>query len=213
MKKLNNKGFTLIELLAVITIMGILMLVAIPSISRTIENARRDTFAETAGKYLHAVRNSYIADELECQNENGAWAVASATPNGTYYFPICTNKSATGCFGIARVGGIYAGNELSNDTIQANTLDLMETGGKSSFGNADVVGYVKWEKSQDDKVHDKVTYSVYLIDTGYHGFGEEQQQAGLKRSNVSTQDPPTVVTAKNIPKVESGETAYACKLA
>ena len=32
MKKLNKKGFTLIELLAVITIMGILMLVAIPAV-------------------------------------------------------------------------------------------------------------------------------------------------------------------------------------
>ncbi|MBO5120172.1 MAG: prepilin-type N-terminal cleavage/methylation domain-containing protein, partial [Bacilli bacterium] len=29
----NNKGFTLIELLAVITIMGILMMVAIPTVS------------------------------------------------------------------------------------------------------------------------------------------------------------------------------------
>ena len=48
MKKMNSKGFTLIELLAVITIMGILMMVAIPSVSRTIEYSRRDTFANIA---------------------------------------------------------------------------------------------------------------------------------------------------------------------
>lgn len=41
---MNKKGFTLIELLAVITIMGILMMVAIPSVSRTIEKSRQDTF-------------------------------------------------------------------------------------------------------------------------------------------------------------------------
>ncbi len=62
----NSKGFTLIELLAVITIMGILMLVAIPAVTRTIENSRRDTFADIASEYINAVRNAVLADNIVC---------------------------------------------------------------------------------------------------------------------------------------------------
>ena len=62
MKKINNKGFTLIELLAVITILGILMMIAIPNVSRTIENSRRDTFADVAQSYINAVRTEVMAD-------------------------------------------------------------------------------------------------------------------------------------------------------
>jgi len=40
MKKLNNKGFTLVELLAVVAILVIIMLVAIPNISSSIERTR-----------------------------------------------------------------------------------------------------------------------------------------------------------------------------
>ena len=42
MKK--EKGFTLVELLAVIVIMAILLMVAIPAISKTLEDVRKRTF-------------------------------------------------------------------------------------------------------------------------------------------------------------------------
>ena len=47
----NNKGFTLVELLAVIVIMGILMMIAIPSITKTIEKSRKDSFVDIAKSY------------------------------------------------------------------------------------------------------------------------------------------------------------------
>ena len=40
MKKTNKKGFTLIELLAVIIILGVLMIIAIPSVTQYISNSR-----------------------------------------------------------------------------------------------------------------------------------------------------------------------------
>ena len=88
-KKLNSSGFTLIELLAVITIMGILMMVAIPAVSRTIENSRRDSFATIAQNYINTVRNSVMADELRCSNAAGLNKYADAKAEAT-----STNVSA-----------------------------------------------------------------------------------------------------------------------
>ena len=39
----NNKGFTLIELLAVIIILGILMIIAIPSVTKYITDSRKNS--------------------------------------------------------------------------------------------------------------------------------------------------------------------------
>ncbi len=52
MKK--EKGFTLIELLAVIIILGILMLVAIPSVTTYINSSRKSAYVDTALQYVKA---------------------------------------------------------------------------------------------------------------------------------------------------------------
>ena len=44
MKGLNKKGFTLIELLAVIIILGVLLLIAVPSVSKYITNSSKAFF-------------------------------------------------------------------------------------------------------------------------------------------------------------------------
>lgn len=165
MKSLGKKGFTLIELLAVITIMGILMLVAIPAVTRTIENSRRDTFADLGKTYINTIRNAVIADELKCGDTS-----VGATTAGTYYFKIGTK---------------------SDDTAYQQTADVMEKIGKSSWGSNDVKGYVKWVKEETvgagstGNVGFKTTYSVYLIDEGLHGMTETAEDS-ISRSSVKT---------------------------
>ena len=51
-KKKKKKGFTLIELLAVIIILGILMIIAIPSVSNYIIDSRKDALGTTINNYI-----------------------------------------------------------------------------------------------------------------------------------------------------------------
>ena len=58
----NEKGFTLIELIAVIIIIGVLMMVAIPSVTTLISNSRKEVYVSNAKKYIEQSKIKVVTD-------------------------------------------------------------------------------------------------------------------------------------------------------
>lgn len=89
LKKLETKlkkGFTLIELLAVIIILGILMIITIPSVTEYVNSSRKKAYVITAKEYVTAVRNKVNNLEYEFMDTDT-----------TYYVPIsCVNLEKGG---------------------------------------------------------------------------------------------------------------------
>ena len=98
------KGFTLIELLAVIIILGILMIIAIPSVTKYINDSRKSSYISTAKEIIVGARNLVNDGKLEMFDTNS-----------TYYIPTSciktenASKSPYGDFTQAYIGVTYDG--------------------------------------------------------------------------------------------------------
>ena len=55
---MNKKGFTLIEIIAVVVILGVIMFIAVPSISTYILGSRKDTYISDAKRFVNGAKTN-----------------------------------------------------------------------------------------------------------------------------------------------------------
>lgn len=130
-KEENQKGFTLIELLAVIVILGIIAVIAIPLIGNVISNAKDDSDLATARQVYDAARLYVIGEKGGDFKTAGNVAVSDIKSSGyldTIYLPSTKVEITGGSVNFNSTGQLAdtITNSTSND--DAVILDTATSG-------------------------------------------------------------------------------------
>ncbi len=101
----NKKGFTLIELLAVIIILGVLMVIAVPAVTKYINDSRKSSYVSTAKSIASGVRNLIHSGALDLDD-----------PDTTYYIDY-------GCIKVENASKSPYGDFVDGETYVIVTYD------------------------------------------------------------------------------------------
>ena len=191
-KEQNKKGFTLIELLSVIVILGVLMLIAIPSVTRYIDKSKKITYIKTISSIVDTVR-------YEVNSGDSKYSMEGVNERKFFFKDIETEKGKnSNLYGYVKVvkktdedGYIYrvflSGSDDRSNSYCSNQLNIANL---STNNIEKCVG-------EDYKyvIGDTITYkgSKWYV---------------IKNSPVSGEDYVVLMKGKVLTNVELGDYAY-----
>ena len=187
-KKNKKLGFLLFISILLIIIGILFQFVIIPNGEL---NEKKKAFVSISEQYLLEVKNRIDSKSFECSVDEETWIPIVDTPLGEgniYYFMINT--------------GTNGKDKLTKD-VQNSTALLINPMVKSSFDNADLVGYIKWFRSGDGTNY---KYYIMLSDVNNNGFSELLYEDSLATRFVSTD-----VKEELKPTFNSGKKYYRCR--
>ena len=136
----KKNGFTLIELLAVIIILGILMIIAIPSVTTYIQNSRKSAYIDTAKEIISGARTFVNQGKVPMYDTNVTYYVnykcintenASKSPYGEFvdgetFVVVTYNGSGFNYYWVSRdetgqgIKTLTLLNDLDEEDIETN---------------------------------------------------------------------------------------------
>lgn len=192
MKKVNNKGFTLIELLAVIVILAILIMVAMPAVTSLMEKAKVGAFVTEGESFAKATQTAYTASLVGGGHigttYNNVNVTGMSNGNGAYtYFCMKVQDLITKGYIEKANYSKYAGIveafiptstntstpkyivSMTNDEYAINGVSLTNMGGNTYLDSG--VGSIRSGKDlkYTDCATDSATALKRVTDTGSYG--------------------------------------------
>ena len=174
---MKNKGFTLIELLAVIIILGLLMLVAIPSVTAYIDNSRKEGYVTTAKELVKGATNLVNTGDLDMFDTDTTYYIPStcievetggSSPYGKFapaYIVVTYDNDSYNYFWLSRdtasmgVKFITPSNELNAEHIISDikSSDVTPTIGVGSRSKIKVIQESDCTTMEEETLTDRVT--------------------------------------------------------
>lgn len=140
MKKTNKKGFTLVELLAVIVILGVLLLIAVPAVQNIIKSSKRKAFESAAKLAIENVETVASTEKIEdsiaeCYVPIKAYTNTITINGKQEKVDVVGIKLERGSFGSGTTGYIKVDTD-GKGTITISNSEYMIKGGTSTEANA-----------------------------------------------------------------------------
>ena len=168
----KSKAFTLIELLAVIIILGVLLIIAVPSVTTYISDSRKNAYIATAKNYINSARNLV--------NSNGSNMYDTET---TYYIPascIATENQGESPYGkfneayviVTYTGDGYKYSWASTDTSQMGILQTNEQ-------DLDEKYVVSGVKSIDTSISMAPDKKISIMDSNTCVLGNQEESKSM----------------------------------
>ena len=175
----NKDGFTLVELLAVIAILSILVIIALPNIVGMFNGAKKNLFLTEAKTLFKETSNKFISGSMSGSNSKNVYCKSlkdennplDVTTSNTYYY-IETNNTGKITKFIVWNNSNYLIKKTGDD-IKINDLDSVSEG-EDSLKEITCVNVLNKLELEENKTLDKnvndLTNTTWILDDGGYEF-------------------------------------------